>query len=255
MHKLFDLSGMVAIVTGGTRGIGLATATTLAELGAQVVISSEDARACQQVESDLKSRNLEVLGVPCDVRERDQLEQLVNVTLERFGRIDTLVCCAGIAPHVGPISSATDEDWDATMTVNLRSVLWLSSLVTPHMQLGGSIVFVSSIAGLRGNKGIGLYGISKAGLAQLARNLAIEHGPNNIRVNGVSPGLIRTDFAKGMLENPAVMERRISLTPLRRVGEAHEIAGVIAMLVSPAGTFITGQNIVVDGGTVISDGN
>jgi NAD(P)-dependent dehydrogenase (short-subunit alcohol dehydrogenase family) len=255
MHELFDLSGTVAIITGGTRGIGLSTAATLAELGARVVLSSEDASACQQVESDFKSRNLEVLGVPCDVRERDQLEKLVNVTLERFGRIDTLVCCAGIAPHLGPISGASDQDWDATMTVNLQSVLWLSSLVIMHMHGGGSIVFVSSIAGLRGNKGIGLYGISKAGLAQLARNLAVEHGPNNIRVNAISPGLIRTDFAKGMLENPVIMERRISLTPLRRVGEAHEIAGVIAMLASRAGAFITGQNLVVDGGTIISDGN
>jgi NAD(P)-dependent dehydrogenase (short-subunit alcohol dehydrogenase family) len=255
MHELFDLSGTVAIVTGGTRGIGLSTATTLAELGAQVVISSEDEFACQTVESKSQSRDLEVLGVPCDVRERDQLEKLVRVTLEHFGRIDTLVCCAGIAPHLGPISSAGDEDWNATMTVNLQSVLWLSSLVIPHMQRGGSIVFVSSIAGLRGNKGIGLYGISKAGLAQLARNLAVEHGPNNIRVNAISPGLIRTDFAKTMLENPTIMERRISLTPLRRVGEAHEIAGVIAMLASRAGAFITGQNLVVDGGTIISDGN
>jgi NAD(P)-dependent dehydrogenase (short-subunit alcohol dehydrogenase family) len=255
MHELFDLSNTVAILTGGTRGIGLATARTLAELGAQVVISSEDATACQTVESELQSRDLKVLGVSCDVRECDQLERLVNFTLERFGRIDTLVCCAGVAPHLGPISSATDDDWNLTMTVNLQSALWLSSLVTPHMQGGGSIVFVSSIAGLRGNKGIGLYGISKAGLAQLARNLAVEHGPKGIRVNVVSPGLIRTDFAKGMLENPDIMGRRISLTPLRRVGEAHEIAGVIAMLASKAGAFISGQNLIVDGGTIISDGN
>jgi NAD(P)-dependent dehydrogenase (short-subunit alcohol dehydrogenase family) len=255
MHELFDLSGTVAIVTGGTLGIGLSTARTLAELGARVVLSSEDASACQSVESELQSRDLEVLSVPCDVCQRDQLEKLVNVPLERFGRIDTLVCCAGIAPHLGPISSASDEDWNATMIVNLQSVLWLSSLVIPHMHAGGSIVFVSSIAGLRGNKGIGLYGISKAGLEQLARNLAVEHGPNNIRVNAISPGLIRTDFAKGMLENPVIMERRISLTPSRRVGEAHEIAGVIATLASRAGAFTTGQNLVIDGGTIISDGN
>ncbi len=256
MHPLFDLTGTVCIVTGGTRGIGLATATTLAELGASVVISSEDAKACELAETDLKARGLNVLGLACDVREKPQLERLVLTTLEHFGRIDSLVCCAGIAPHSGSILGATDNDWDLTMTVNLQSALWLSNLAISHMlERGGSVVFVSSIAGLRGNKNIGLYGISKAGLAQLARNLAVEFGPQKIRVNAVSPGLIRTDFAKTMLENPEVIERRLSLTPLRRVGEALEVAGVIAMLISGAGAFITGQNIVVDGGTVISDGN
>lgn len=256
MHALFDLSGTVAIVAGGTRGIGLATVTTLAELGARVVLSSEDAGACERLGAELGSRGLEVLGVPCDVRERDQRAHLVSTALEHFGRLDTLVCCAGVAPHAGPISSASENDWDQTMTVNLHSALWLSSLAIPHLlERGGGVIFVSSIAGLRGNKNIGLYGVSKAGLAQLARNLAVEWGPKNVRVNAVSPGLIRTDFARGMLENEGVMERRIGLTPLRRVGEAHEVAGVIAMLASRAGAFITGQNIVVDGGTVISDGN
>jgi NAD(P)-dependent dehydrogenase (short-subunit alcohol dehydrogenase family) len=256
MHELFDLTGTVAIVTGGTRGIGLATVTTLAELGARVVLSSEDASACQRVEKELRAKNPEVLAVPCDVRERSQLTSLVKRTLEHFGKLDTLVCCAGVAPHTGPISSTTDDDWDLTMTVNLQSALWLSSLAIPHMlKKGGSVILVSSIAGIRGNKNIGLYGISKAGLAQLARNLAVEWGPNNVRVNTVSPGLIRTEFARSMMENKAVMERRISLTPLRRVGEPQEIAGVIAMLASPAGAFITGQNLIVDGGTVISDGN
>lgn len=256
MFDLFDLSKTVVIVTGGTRGIGLATATALAELGARVVISSEDKKACKAISSELQSFDLDVIGVPCDVRKRSQLEQLVETTLQEFGRLDALVCCAGIAPHLGAISSASDEDWDATVTVNLRSALWLSSLAIPQMlERGGSVVFVSSIAGLRGNKNIGLYGISKAGLAQLARNLAMEWGPKNIRVNAVSPGLIRTEFSKTMLENDALMERHIGLTPLRRVGEAFEVAGVIAMLVSKAGAFITGQNIIVDGGTVISDGN
>jgi NAD(P)-dependent dehydrogenase (short-subunit alcohol dehydrogenase family) len=256
MHPLFNLNQNVVIVTGATRGIGLATATTLAQLGARVVISSEDELACTEISSELQSYDLDVIGVPCDVRDRSQLEHLVATTLEEFGQLDALVCCAGVAPHSGAISKATDDDWDTTMTVNLQSALWLSNIAIPHMlERGGSVVFVSSIASVRGNKNIGLYGISKAGLAQLARNLAVEWGAKNLRVNAVSPGLIRTDFAKTMLENPDIMERRLGLTPLRRVGDPLEVAGVIAMLVSKSGAFITGQNLIVDGGTVISDGN
>jgi NAD(P)-dependent dehydrogenase (short-subunit alcohol dehydrogenase family) len=256
MHELFDLSGKVAIVTGGTRGIGLATATVLAELGAQVVISSEDANACTQVERELRSRSLEVSGVPCDVGEQQQIQNLVDTTLKQFKRIDAVIGCAGVAPHFGTMQTATDADWELTMRVNLQANLWLSSLAIPHMQeRGGSVVFVSSISALRGNKNIGIYAMSKAGLAQLARDLAITWGPHNVRVNAVSPGLIRTEFARLMLENEALMKRRVAMTPLRRVGEVRDIAGVIAMLVSPAGAFVTGQNIVVDGGTVVSDGS
>jgi NAD(P)-dependent dehydrogenase (short-subunit alcohol dehydrogenase family) len=256
MHELFDLSGKVAIVTGGTRGIGLATATVLAELGAQVVVSSENANACTNVEQELKSRNLKVSATPCDVGEYHRIEHLINRTIEQFQRIDVLVCCAGIAPHFGAVASASDADWELTMRVNLQANVWITNLAIPHMQeRGGSVVFVSSISALRGNKNIGIYAMSKAGLAQLARDLAITWGPSKVRVNAVSPGLIRTEFARLMLEDEALMKRRVAMTPLRRVGEVGDIAGVIAMLVSPAGAFITGQNIVVDGGTVVSDGS
>jgi NAD(P)-dependent dehydrogenase (short-subunit alcohol dehydrogenase family) len=158
---------------------------------------------------------------------------------------------------MGPLGSASDADWDLTMTVNLRSVHWLTSRIVPKMAEsgGGSVILISSISGVRGNKAIGLYGLSKAAGAQLARNLAVEWGPQNVRVNAISPGLIRTQFATPLLENPNVLERRLSLTPLRRVGEPHEIAGVAVMLASPAGAFVTGQNLIVDGGTTISDGN
>lgn len=245
---LFDLKGKVALITGATRGIGRAVAEAMRDAGADVIISSNEVEACAQVASDLG-----VTGIPCDVSSRPELEALVA----RCGRIDVLVCNAGVAPHMGPIASASDFDWDLTLTVNLRSVLWLTSLVIPQMaqRREGSVMITSSISGVRGNKAIGLYGLSKAASAQLARNLAVEWGPSNVRVNAISPGLIRTEFARPLLENEEVLQRRLSLTPLRRVGEPHEIAGVAVMLASRAGAFITGQNLIVDGGTTIGDGN
>ena len=202
-------------------------------------------------------RGADAIGIACDVVAHDQVERLVQATLAARGRVDVLVCNAGVAPHMGPLDSASDADWDLTMTVNLRSVHWLTRLIVPKMadQGGGSVILISSISGVRGNKAIGLYGLSKAALAQLARNLAVEWGPRNVRVNAISPGLIRTQFAAPLLGNADVLERRLSLTPLRRVGEPHEVAGVAVMLACRAGAFITGQNLIVDGGTTISDGN
>lgn len=257
MSTLFDLGGKVALLTGATRGIGHAIAAAMARAGAQVVISSNEVQACADSAEALRGEGLDALGIPCDVGERAQVEALVDETLRRRGRIDILVGNAGVAPHMGPIASASDADWDLTMTVNLRSLLWLSSRVMPGMagRRDGAVIFTSSLSGLRGNKGIGLYGLSKAGVAQLARNLAVEWGPSNVRVNAISPGVIRTEFARPMLDDDEVMRRRIALTPLRRVGEPDEIAGVAVMLASRAGGFITGQNLVVDGGTLIGDGS
>jgi NAD(P)-dependent dehydrogenase (short-subunit alcohol dehydrogenase family) len=254
---LFDLAGKVALVTGATRGIGLAIAAEMAAAGARAVISSNEPEACAQAAAGLRARGLDVIGLPCDVGERAQLEQLVAAALAQRQRIDILVCNAGIAPHAGPIAAASDRDWDRTMTVNLRSMLWLTSLVIPAMaeRRDGVVILTASLSSLRGNKAIGLYGLSKAGVAQLARNLAVEWGPSNVRVNAISPGVIATEFARPLTDNAAVLERRLSLTPLRRLGEPHEIAGVAVMLAARAGGFMTGQNLVVDGGTLISDGN
>ncbi|MGC3982741.1 MAG: SDR family oxidoreductase [Steroidobacteraceae bacterium] len=256
-NPLFDLTGKVALVTGATRGIGLAIAEQMARAGAQVVISSNEVDACASVAAQLRQQRLDVIGIACDVSDRAQLQALVDQTIAQRGRIDVLVCNAGVAPHMGPISSASDRDWELTMTINLRSVLWLTSMVIPAMaeRRDGRVIITSSLSSVRGNKGIGLYGLSKAGVAQLARNLAVEWGPANVCVNAIAPGLIRTEFAKPLLENPSVLERRLSLTPLRRAGEVNEIAGVAVMLAAPAGAFITGQNLIVDGGTTISDGN
>lgn len=257
MHDLFDLSGKVALVTGAGRGLGLAIAQALAARGAAVIVSDLDAVACSRTVDALRDAGAIAHGIACDVGREEQVAELVNAALEQAGRIDVLVCNAGIQGPAGPIAAAGDDDWARVIDVNLRSALWLTSRVIPGMAArgGGSVVLMSSIAGLRGNRSIGLYGISKAGIAQLARNLAVEWGAQGVRVNAVSPGLIRTPLAESLLADDTFMARRLAATPLRRVGEAEEVAGVVVMLASRAGGFITGQNLVVDGGTTISDGS
>ena len=253
----FSLVGRVAVVTGGTRGIGFASARLLGQAGAAVVVSGEDAAACEQAASVLRAEGLVASGVRCDVADRAQVDALAAQVIERHGRIDVLVCNAGIAPHMGPIATASEDDYERTMTVNLRSALWLTSAVIPHMAQGGggSVVLMSSIAGIRGNRGLGVYSLSKAGLAALARNLAVEWGPAQIRVNAVSPGIVQTEFARPLTGNDAAMQRRLALTPLRRTGTPEEIAGTVLYLASPAGAFVTGHNLIVDGGTTIGDGS
>lgn len=254
---LFSLNGQVALITGATRGIGRAIAVRMGEAGAKVVVSSEDAAACRSTAQELRAGGADALGIECDVFSREAVEALFTRAIAAAGRIDILVCNAGVAPHLGPMGTASDRDWELTMTVNLRSVLWLTTLAIPGMaeRGGGSVIITSSIAGLRGNKAIGLYGVSKAAQAELVRSLAVEWGPRNVRVNAISPGMIRTELARPLLDDPQVMSRRLALTPLRRVGEPDEIAGVAVMLAAAAGAFITGQNLVVDGGTLIGDGN
>jgi NAD(P)-dependent dehydrogenase (short-subunit alcohol dehydrogenase family) len=257
VSALFSLAGKVALLTGASRGIGLAIATEMARAGAQVVLSSNEPGACAEAAERLRADGLDAIGLACDVMQRGQVEALVQQTLALRARIDVLVCNAGVAPQFGAIAAASDADWERTMTINLRSAIWITSLVIPGMasRRDGSVIMTASLAGVRGNKSIGLYGVSKAGLVQLARNLAVEWGPANIRVNSISPGIIATEFARPLLDNPELLARRLALTPLRRAGEPHEIAGVAVMLASRAGGFITGQNLIVDGGTIISDGN
>lgn len=254
---LFELTGKVALVTGATRGIGFAIAEEMARAGAQVIISSNEIEACESTAEGFRKRGWRAIGIPCDVGSRLELERLVQDSLVQLGRIDVLVCNAGIQPPHGPLGERSEADWDQTMTVNLRSMLWLTSLVIPQMaaRRDGSVILMASIAALRGNKAIGLYALSKAACTQLARNLAVEWGPSNVRINSIAPGLIATDFSNSLMAQSEALSRRLAATPLRRVGEASEIAGVALMLAARAGAFITGQNLVVDGGTVISDGN
>ncbi len=256
MKNLFDLTGKIALVTGATSGMGKAIAEAMGVYGAKIVVSSNDTEGVIQVVEEFKNKQIEALGVPCDMSKTSNIDNLFQTSIKAFGKIDILVNCVGVAIPNGFLD-INEAHFEKTMALNLQSAIQLTQLVIPQMigNQDGVILFLASIAGIRGNKSIGLYGISKAGLIQLARNLAVEFGPHNIRVNSISPGMIDTPFSEGLMNNKAFMEKRLALTPLRRVGNVEEIAGVAVMLASKAGGFITGQNIVVDGGTVISDGN
>jgi NAD(P)-dependent dehydrogenase (short-subunit alcohol dehydrogenase family) len=250
---MFDLKGQVAVVTGSTRGIGKAIARALGQAGAMVVISSRRQEACEAVASEFRAEGLEVMALACHVGHRDQLQGLVDQTMKAWGRIDILVCNAATNPVYGPMAEIADDAFDKIMGTNVRSVFQLCNMVCPGMaERGrGSVILISSIAALRGNAVIGVYGISKAAEAGLARNLAVEWGPKGVRVNAIAPGLIRTDFARALLEDPVRRQRSEQATPLRRIGEPEDIAGVALFLASDAAAFVTGQTIVADGGETI----
>jgi NAD(P)-dependent dehydrogenase (short-subunit alcohol dehydrogenase family) len=250
--SLFDLTGKVALVTGSTRGIGLAIARALQAQGAQVVISSEDSNDCARVGHDLGT-----LAIPADVADDAQLAALVDGTIAHHGGLDILVCNAGITGQAGPFATIDMADYARVMAINLRSQVVVCNLALPHIAQrgGGSAILVASLSGLRGNGAINAYALAKAGVAQLARNLAVEWGPRAVRVNALSPGLIRTELSAPLLANKAFMARRMQMTPLRRPGEMAEVAGAAVFLASPAGGFVTGHNLVVDGGTLITDGS
>lgn len=252
-NPLFDMTGKVAVITGSTKGIGRAIAEEMARLGARVVISSRKADACEQVAAELKAQGFDAMAVPCHVGRKDDLQNLVDRTNEAWGAIDVLVCNAATNPVYGTTSEMTDEAWDKIMDTNVKSTFWLTNMVLPQMaEKGeGAVVLLSSIAGLRGNTTIGTYGVSKAAEAALARNLAVEWGPKGIRVNSIAPGLIKTDFAKALWEDPVRVKRAEDKTPLRRIGDPVDIAGLAVFLSTRASAYITGQVIVADGGETI----
>ncbi len=253
MSTPFDLSGKTAIVTGSTKGIGRAIAVALTEAGARVTVSSRDEGRVAETAAALKDAGHEVLGVACNVGRKPELENLVAKTVEAFGPVDILVCNAAINPYYGPAMEIPDDVFTKVMHTNIQAQLWLAQLVAPDMraQKDGAIILISSIGGLRGSDVIGAYNISKAADIQLAKNLAIELGPDNIRVNAICPGLVKTDFARALWENPDFAEPRIAATPLRRLGEPEDIAGAAVFLASKAGQWMTGQTIVIDGGATV----
>jgi len=246
----FDLAGKVAVVTGSSRGIGRASAELLARLGAKVVISSRNADACAAVAEGIRNDGGDAHVIACNISRRNEVEALIDGTIKHYGQIDILVCNAAVNPYYGPLLDITDEAFDKIMGSNVRSNIWLCARTIPQMAArgGGSVVIISSIGGLRGSTVIGAYGISKAADFALCRSLAGEWGPKGVRVNCIAPGLVKTDFARALWEDEALLKRRTATTPLRRIGEPHEIAGAVAYLGSDASTFMTGQTIVIDGG-------
>lgn len=251
---LFDLTGKVAVITGSTKGIGQAIAVRMAELGAKVVISSRNQNACDEVAQEIRGKGHEAIAVACNINYKEQLQNLVDKTRELLGSIDILVCNAALNPYYGPSQNIPDDAFDKIMRANIGSAHRLCQMVIPEMAQrgGGSVIIVSSIGGLKGTDKLGAYAISKAADMQIARNLAVEWGPQNVRVNCIAPGLVRTDFARALWENPDTYAATVKHYPLRRIGEPDEIAGAAIYLASAAGSFTTGQTIVVDGGGTIA---
>ena len=249
---LFDLTGKVAVITGSSRGIGKAIAERMAQHGAKVTISSRKAGPCEAVAAEINGKYGDgtAIAVPANISSKDDLQRLVDETRAAFGKVDICVCNAASNPYYGPMAGIADDQFRKILDNNIVSNNWLISMVVPEMKerKDGAVIIVSSIGGLRGSTVIGAYNISKAADFQLARNLAHEYGPHGIRVNCIAPGLIKTDFAKALWDNPETLKRSTETVPLRRIGEPDEIAGAAVFLASEAGAFMTGQAIVVDGG-------
>jgi dehydrogenase/reductase SDR family protein 4 len=251
--SLFDLTGRVAVITGSSRGIGRAIALECAKMGASVVVSSRKLDACEAVVSEIKASGGKATAFACNIGRKPELEALVAHAMREYGRIDILIPNAAINPHYGPSAEVPDEVWDKVLASNLTATHWLCQMVLPGMaeRGGGSVVLLSSIVSTFGSANLGIYAISKAAEAQLARNLAVEWGARGIRVNSIGPGVIKTDFAKALYENPKAAAMISNMTCLKRLGEPEDIAGVAVFLASDAARYITGQFILVDGGTSV----
>lgn len=250
--SLFSLAGKVAIITGSSRGIGRAIAERMAEHGAKVVISSRKPEPCAEVRDAINRKHGDgsAISIPANISSRQDLQHLVKDTTRQLGKVDVVVCNAASNPYYGPLGGIEDDQFRKILENNVIANHWLINFAVPQMieRKEGSIIIVSSIGGLRGSPVIGAYCVSKAADFQLARNLAVEYGPHNVRVNCIAPGLIKTDFARALWEDAENLRHRTATTPLRRIGEPDEIAGAAVFLASQAGAFMTGQSLVIDGG-------
>ena len=254
--NLFNLKDKSILITGSSRGIGKSIAHQCALHGANVIISSRKLNACELAAKEINDSIGKSVAFPiaANISDEDQLKELVLLTKAKFGKIDTLVCNAATNPFMGSMLDMPNDKFDKVMNNNIKSNQILCNLVLPEMieREDGSIIIISSIAAIKGSPILGAYNISKAADVMIVKNIAAEFGHKNIRANSIAPGLIKTDFAKALWENPDILKTVLSSTPMQRIGEPDEIAGVAVMLASDAGNYINGQTIVVDGGTTIS---
>ncbi len=249
----FDLSGKTAVITGSSKGIGRSIAEQMARAGARVVISSRKEEACREVAEAINKEGGSAIAVPAHVGRREELEHLVEETNRQFGPIDTIVCNAAANPYYGPLADISDDAYHKTLDTNILSVLWLCRLVYPNMlELGGgTVIVVSSVGAMKAVPNLGAYAISKAADLQVVRTLAAEWGDKNIRVNCILPGLVKTDFARALWDNPEAEEKASTRLPLRRLGEADDIGPAAVFLASKAGDWMTGQSLIIDGGSLL----
>ncbi len=254
MANLFDLTGKSAIVTGSSRGIGKQIAYRLAEHGANIVVSSRKQDACEAAAAEINDKvgRRAAIAVAANIGAKDALQELVDQTNAAFGKIDICICNAASNPYFGPMSGISDDQFLKILQNNVISNHWLINMCAPQMRArkDGAVIIISSVGGLKGSPVIGAYDISKAADMQLARNLAVEFGADNVRVNTIAPGLVQTDFAKALWENPDILKASTARAALKRIGQPDEIAGMAVLLASQAGAFVTGQTLIIDGGVM-----
>ena len=253
--SLFSLKNKAILITGSSKGIGKSIAHQSALMGANVIISSRKIDACEITAKEINDDIGKEVAFPiaCNIAEDEQLKYLVDKTIETLGSIDTLICNAATNTFMGSMLDMNIEQFDKVMHNNIRSNQLLCNICLPHMieKNDGAIIIISSIAAIKGSAFLGAYNISKAADVMIVKNIAAEFGYKNIRANSIAPGLIKTDFAKGLWENPDILSKVLESNPMRRIGEPNEIAGAAILLSSNAGSYINGQTIVIDGGTTI----
>lgn len=255
MKPLVHVEGKVALVTGGSRGIGLAIAKALAQHGAKVAIAARKPEGLAEAKAALAAEGIEVATFPCHVGKTEEVTKLVEDVTREVGPIDVLVNNAATNPHFGPTITADEKIFDKTFEINARAYFTLAREVAKRViERGGtaSFVFLTSTQGLTASPLMGIYGMTKAAIVSLTKTLAVELGPSGIRVNAIAPGLVQTRFAAALTSNDVVLDRWLDRSPLRRVGTPEDVAGVALLLASDASSYVTGETIVVDGGFLIS---